>query len=55
MSNQRDKTTDEDSQPTRKTPPDNRGPRPTDPNALAKWIVDQTTRDDDDDGKERVN
>jgi len=23
--------------------PDGRGPRPTDPNELAKWIVDQTT------------
>lgn len=25
--------------------PDGRGPRPTNPNELAKWIVDQTTED----------
>ncbi len=25
------------------SPPDGRGPRPTDPNELAKWIVEQTT------------
>ena len=29
-------------------PPDGRGPRPTDPNELAKWIVDQTTDEDRD-------
>jgi hypothetical protein len=28
-------------------PPDGRGERPTDPNELAKWIVDQTTQDSD--------
>ena len=28
-------------------PPDGRGPRPTDPNELAKWIVDQTTDSDE--------
>ena len=26
---------------------DKRGPRPTDPNALAKWIVEQATDDGD--------
>lgn len=26
-------------------PPDGRGERPTDPNELAKWIVQQTTYD----------
>ena len=24
--------------------PDGRGPRPTDPNELARWIVEQTTK-----------
>ena len=27
-------------------PPDGRGPRPTEPNELAKWIVEQATDDD---------
>lgn len=27
-------------------PPDGRGPRPTDPNELAKWLVDQVADDD---------
>lgn len=29
-------------------PPDGRGERPTDPNELAKWIVEQTTEPPDD-------
>lgn len=28
-------------------PPDGRGQRPSDPNELAKWIIDQTTGDCD--------
>lgn len=28
-------------------PPDRWGPRPTDPNELAKWMVEQTTSDAD--------
>ena len=28
-------------------PPDGRGGRPTDPNELAQWLVDQTTADTD--------
>ena len=31
----------------KQSPPDRRGPRPTDPNELAKWIVDQSTDDSD--------
>jgi hypothetical protein len=27
---------------------DGRGERPSDPNEFAKWLVDQATRDDDD-------
>ena len=27
-------------------PPDGRGPRLTDPNELAKWIVEQTAQDE---------
>ena len=29
-------------------PPDGRGERPTDPNELTKWVVDQTTTHQDD-------
>ena len=36
--------TPQDLDPPREQPPDGRGPRPTDPNELAKWIVEQTTR-----------
>ena len=32
--------------PDEEQPPDGRGPRPTDPNELAKWIVEQTTGDE---------
>lgn len=32
-----------DKQPKPDDPPDGRGERPTDPNELAKWIVDQAT------------
>ena len=39
---QQDKKAEEDAQPVEEYPPDNRGPRPTDPNALPKWIVEQT-------------
>lgn len=46
MSNQQDKKPDKNQQPTEQPPPDKRGPRPTDPNALAKWIVEQTTDQD---------
>ncbi|MEX2543673.1 MAG: hypothetical protein WD316_00960 [Phycisphaeraceae bacterium] len=35
-------------QDRQQNPPDNRGPRPTDPNQLAKWLVDQVTGEDDD-------
>ena len=34
---------DDDPKPKADDQPDGRGPRPTDPNELAKWIVDQTT------------
>jgi hypothetical protein len=30
-------------EPGQRDPPDDRGDRPTDPNELAKWIVEQTT------------
>ena len=32
--------------PAQDQPPDGRCERPTDPNELAKWIVDQTSEDD---------
>lgn len=35
-----------DNQHQPESPPDGRGERPTDPNELAKWIVDQTTDED---------
>ena len=43
-------------QDTRQNPPDGRGPRPTDPNELAKWIVQQTTEESSecDEDKETV-
>jgi len=28
---------------TKRTPPDGRGERPTDPNEFAKWLVERTT------------
>lgn len=46
MTSPQDKKPDEDARPSEQPPPDKRGPRPTDPNALAKWIVEQTTGDD---------
>ncbi len=33
--------------PAQDQPPDGRGERPTDPNELAKWIVDQTTDEEE--------
>jgi hypothetical protein len=29
--------------PAKPAPPDGRGPRPTDPNQLARWLVEQAT------------
>ena len=46
MSDKPDKKPNEAAQPSEQPPPDKRGPRPTDPNALAKWIVEQTTNQD---------
>lgn len=43
MSDQPDTPDDPEQEPS---PPDGRGPRPTDPNELAKWIVEQTTQQD---------
>ena len=34
-------------EPSQPDPPDGRGPRPTDPNELAKWIVGETTEPTD--------
>lgn len=40
---------DLDAKPPEEGPPDKRGPRPTDPNELAKWIVEQSTNDANED------
>ena len=46
-----DKPDDDKPKPDAKPsdPPDGRGERPTDPNELAKWIVEQTTGGDQED------
>jgi hypothetical protein len=43
MSDDKPKPTEQANQPD---PPDGRGPRPADPNELARWIVEQTAGDD---------
>ena len=48
---------EQDKQPDKKPdkpidPPDGRGPRPTDPNELAKWIVEQTAEDTNQDSSQ---
>ena len=36
-------------------PSDGRGPRPTDPNELAKWLIDQATASDQDPSSTDLN
>lgn len=43
-----DKPNEPEPAPDEQPPPNGRGPRPTDPNELAKWIVEQTTDELDD-------
>jgi len=38
--------------PDEQSPPDGWGSRPTDPNELAKWMVEQTTSDADEEKTE---
>lgn len=41
-----EKQPDDQPETNEQDPPDGRGERPTDPNELAKWLVDQTVDDD---------